>query len=568
MDADVCIVGSGPAGLATAVRLIEHGVSVVVVESGRHDADDEAQELSRATVIGDPVWAIDPQATRHRQVGGNANIWSVKTQRSDTGWAMGLRYGTLTESDLEHRPWAPHSGWPIGRDALDPYYREAHELVVAAPLGASFEAADWGLDDDLGPFRGPSFNRRLFQFGPSSAYLSTLRDRVETSALGEIVPASTAVELFTTATDSSPTSTSNPPAASASVGSGDTVRAVAIRTLAGGYRELRAKHVVLAASAIENARLLLNSGGGAGLGNDHDLVGRYFTDHPLFNVGWLRPTNGNSIGQARFFDLAPIDGTMLHGHALLAPDVAKELELLQIGISLFPRPNARRTEALMAAKAAAEVRHDRRRLLREIRSNADQLVRGADQLARAALMSKRHGQSAIPGYGRGGWSNRPSNQRFERFEVLFQCEQEVLADNRVVLGDEVDRFGSRLPELHWRLGDRTRHSVRRTRAFVGETVKPYGIFTAAPDEYDGLPIPASMAHHAGTTKMSIDPAEGVVDVDCRVHSVDNLFIAGASTFPTGSYVNPTLSSVALSLRVGDAIAARLRPVSIEAGHPA
>ncbi|MDH4169626.1 MAG: GMC family oxidoreductase, partial [Acidimicrobiia bacterium] len=60
----------------------------------------------------------------------------------------------------------------------------------------------------------------------------------------------------------------------------------------------------------------------------------------------------------------------------------------------------------------------------------------------------------------------------------------------------------------------------------------------------------SAHHHAGTTRMSVRPEDGVVDPRGAVHGVDNLFVAGASVFPTAGYANPTLTAMALGCRVG------------------
>jgi choline dehydrogenase-like flavoprotein len=60
----------------------------------------------------------------------------------------------------------------------------------------------------------------------------------------------------------------------------------------------------------------------------------------------------------------------------------------------------------------------------------------------------------------------------------------------------------------------------------------------------------------GTTRMHADPRQGVVDVNCKVHGVDNLYIAGSSVFPTGGYANPTLTLVALALRLADRLKAQ------------
>ena len=65
-----------------------------------------------------------------------------------------------------------------------------------------------------------------------------------------------------------------------------------------------------------------------------------------------------------------------------------------------------------------------------------------------------------------------------------------------------------------------------------------------------------MKHPSGTTRMSASPRDGVVDADGRVHGIDNLYVAGSSTFPTSGHFNPTLAIVALSARLADHLARR------------
>jgi choline dehydrogenase-like flavoprotein len=64
-------------------------------------------------------------------------------------------------------------------------------------------------------------------------------------------------------------------------------------------------------------------------------------------------------------------------------------------------------------------------------------------------------------------------------------------------------------------------------------------------------------HHMGSTRMSSDPRQGVVDANCRVHSVDNLYVAGSSVFTTSGYANPTFTLVTLALRLADTLRKRL-----------
>lgn len=139
--AEVCVVGGGPAGLIVAEALASHGVDVVVLESGGETHDSGAQELSRGTVTGDAVSGYDLVATRRRQLGGNANAWSVKTTRADRHWTLGIRYGSLTDQDHESRSWIPRSGWPLPKEDLRKWTSLAHERFGDGPPDFDAEQA-------------------------------------------------------------------------------------------------------------------------------------------------------------------------------------------------------------------------------------------------------------------------------------------------------------------------------------------------------------------------------------------------------------------------------------------
>jgi choline dehydrogenase-like flavoprotein len=76
----------------------------------------------------------------------------------------------------------------------------------------------------------------------------------------------------------------------------------------------------------------------------------------------------------------------------------------------------------------------------------------------------------------------------------------------------------------------------------------------------------SLSHHLGTTRMSANPRSGVVDPDCKVHSIGNLYVSGGSVFPTSGHANPTLTILALSLRLADDLASQFRqPIAVMTG---
>jgi choline dehydrogenase-like flavoprotein len=148
-------------------------------------------------------------------------------------------------------------------------------------------------------------------------------------------------------------------------------------------------------------------------------------------------------------------------------------------------------------------------------------------------------------------------------ELFVRSEQAPNPESRVVLGERPDRFGCPQPELSWQLLEQDWTTVVRTAEFVALILeKRYGAsaqVTIRPEEpWPGHPADPTEArhptwgnHHMGTTRMSPDAAEGVVDRDCRVHGLDNVYVAGSSVFPTGGAANPTFTIVALTHRLGD-----------------
>ena len=144
-------------------------------------------------------------------------------------------------------------------------------------------------------------------------------------------------------------------------------------------------------------------------------------------------------------------------------------------------------------------------------------------------------------------------QRFLDFGTYLQIELAPQPDNRVTLASERDRFGQPLPSVRWKWDDLTRRSARRAQQILTALFSRSGVGTLNMPEDDPPPIPnpEGVNHHIGTTRMHVDPRHGVVDENCQVHGISNLFVTGSSVFPTGGYANPTLTIVAMAIRLAD-----------------
>ena len=155
--------------------------------------------------------------------------------------------------------------------------------------------------------------------------------------------------------------------------------------------------------------------------------------------------------------------------------------------------------------------------------------------------------------------------------VEINSEQLLDADSRVSLADSRDAFGLNRVRLNWLPHAADFESIRIATLAFAEQVAVIGIGrlricdrllegpSVLPDIDEDIGHVASW-HHMCTTRMSADPATGVVDRDCRVHGMENLYIGGSSVFASGSFVNPTYTIVQLALRLGDHLSAELHGV--------
>jgi choline dehydrogenase-like flavoprotein len=526
----VCIVGAGPAGLSVACELAGSRLGVVVLEAGSADAERTPAEVRTrigGTVTGEAYPPLD--TVRAQGVGGTAPLWFER------GQAFGVRLRPMEEQDFERRDWVPHSGWPFSRAELDPHYRRAEAAFgigrLAPDVSASSpDAAAHALA--VGPLTSVEFR---------FAYRRTLLDHQR-----RILDAAGDVDVWTGAS-----------AVELETGEdGGRVERVHVRTAPGRALAVEARWFVLAAGGIDNARLLLLSDRRhpAGLGNEHDNVGRYFADHPGFSDVGLRLRDPALVTR-----LGPYDGADRGGYGVIrniqiAAEVQEREGLMNLWTSVHPRVGRRYLDAAGAARdlaAAARGPGRARAVPRALRRSAGALLRGAGPLARAAATGAR--EHVIPS----GWSARgPSHGVFEpgALALSYHVEQAPNPDSRVVLGDTVDDLGVRLPAVDYRWSDADVESVRRSIGIIGGALAGAGVGELQLPADRGFPdrsAPSSAHHPLGTTRMHADPRRGVVDADARVHGVANLSVAGSSVFTTGGSVNPTLTLVALAMRLGE-----------------
>jgi choline dehydrogenase-like flavoprotein len=351
---------------------------------------------------------------------------------------------------------------------------------------------------------------------------------------------------------------------------------LALASLAGRRAHLGARACVLTAGAVENARLLLLSrpaGAPNGLGNENDCVGRYLTDHPTATVARAAPGQIADMA-ARFglFGLRAPTGTHVYMHGL-ALDAARQRAARALNGAVFVTEE-RAPDDPFAALGRLARRRSTAPLgdLLSVARSPWRLVRGvgARALERGYLpapvtratvnLALRFFPNAVARDYRFG--KLPLKLAGLRFEAT--SEQPPLAENRVTLSETRDPLGLPRARVAWSPGDAARANLRLIGAELDGAVRAAGLppLLLEPWVAENRPeaaVAIDLGHSMGTTRMSADPREGVVDRDCAVHGVDNLYVAGGSVLPTSGHANPTLMMLALALRLADTLADRLAP---------
>jgi choline dehydrogenase-like flavoprotein len=527
---DICIIGAGPAGISIARSFIGSSRSVCLVESGGLAGEDRNQQLYQGTSIGSPE--LDPATSRMRAFGGSCNVWG--------GGCI-----PLSNLDLSPRDWVPHSGWPLSYEEIEPYYRraqsvcgiESHDFTEGTFLTPPKRAP---VPFDSGKLTNQNFVLSPVFFG--QAY----RSELDCAANITVLLHANLLEL-----EAAP--------------AGSSVRHARIGALDGRKGLIRARHYVLACGGIENARLLLlsNSVAPNGLGNDHDLVGRYFMDHPSGKLGTLftdapdpltRPYDrSGGKGPAPAFPELCLSGQAVQSHQLLSGRVRP------VAVAA---PTPKGIQALRDLKNAIRpVAQDEtlalEGMMRVARKGDEPDCETGKAQAGVAELGLRVGMGTWD-IARAAWrklADKPT-VKSDHVDVIGYFEQAPNPDSRVTLGNEVDALGQRKVCVDWRLTELDWHTYRTAAGLFGtELAKSCGgKFELEPwlrEGSDAKPQLRGTAHHLGTTRMSEDPQQGVVDRQCRVHGVDNLYVIGSSVFPTGGWAFPTFTIVALSMRLAE-----------------
>jgi choline dehydrogenase-like flavoprotein len=503
---DLCIAGAGAAGIALALAFRGRPARVVVLESGGFDFEQEVQDLCRGRSVGQTYWDLD--ATRVRQFGGSTNHW-------------GGMSAPLDARDFLPRSWVPHSGWPIRRTDLEPFYPAAHEILDLGPGG--YDPAVLEPAGGLLPLAPDQLVPRVFRFSSPPTWLGQkYRSELE---------AATGVEIWLHAN-----------LVDVELGADGRAAAFVVSDLAGKRARVRARQFVLALGGIENARLLLNCDRqiAGGIGNQHDLVGRFFMDHlgvsagrvlliqedweAAYQLGHHPQAGGHAVQHA----LAPSDA-LQRSAAILNSAAA-------FGGVTYERPRSEGYGALHDIKEGVR----ERRLPDDFGANLWRVVTDLD------------------GVARGLW---------ERFDpttyLVMESEQAPNPDSRVRLDREEDALGLRRVVLDWRLSEIDHRTLRVTAATIAAELGRLGVARVQLGEWllrDELTWPDGLTasnHHLGTTRMADDPRRGVVDREGRVFGCANLYVAGSSVFPTGGFANPTVNLVALTLRLAEHLRTRL-----------
>jgi len=511
IHAKIVIIGAGAAGITLAIELGNHFRDIVVLESGGFDFEQQTQNLYDGPIIGHETKGLE--FSRLRFFGGTTNHWA--------GFCA-----PLDAVDFEPLSDRPFTGWPFKLEDLISFYERAYhycELGIyrskPALLADTEQRSRQVIDTS-------AFELAEFRYSPPTRFGKRFRSELTSSDRIKVYLHANVTDIVV-----SP--------------NGQVVRALDVQTLTKRKLSVTADVFILCCGGIENARILLNCSHffPSGIGNEYDLVGRFFADH-LSTVGGIIVPGDSKINLEPFLWRGERDGEVPVN--LVFKNSAQVVRQEKVGgCSVFLDPQYENVERLSKMESSPS--------FEAVRS----IIRDAKH-GRIAEDFGEHGCAVLddPLSIVAAFYYRLANQLGNRgsvktVTVKLTGEQSPNPLSRVVLTENIDELGMRKAGLDWRIAPDDYDSLYKTAMTFARGIGATGFGRMRVPQREEINGVTGLSHHMGTTRMNNDPRQGVVDSNCLVHGLKNLFIAGSSVFPTSGRVNPTLTIVALAIRLAD-----------------
>jgi choline dehydrogenase-like flavoprotein len=531
LTCDVVIVGSGAGGMTVARELLDSQFDVIVLEAGGYRNEKATQDLYRGHVVKPGPSPLHRH--RLRRFGGTTAVW-------------GGRCAPLESVDFERREFVPYSGWPLSRDDLDRYYQRAHEHCECGRyVYDARQALPQGGKTLIPGFESDDLDQNgLWRFSLPTDFGKRSKAVIKDSSRVRVYLHANCLGLLT---------------------GSDGRHIVGVRAASLGRNEfvVRAKYFVLAAGCLETARLLLVSRDvwTSGVGNQNDLVGRFYSGHLTGDLctATFTPKGGDIIWN---YERTP-EGVYCRRTLTIRQETFRREQLHSFRCTLthLPIPDATHRNAVLSAaylvkhffvdkippefsKALAETKY------RDVGAHVRNVILGLPSLAafsvgwaRWRILARRKMPSIA--------FRSPTNS----YSLHYDAEQSPNPDNRVTLSDDRDVLNLPRLRVDWRGQERDFESVVRCFQILQRAFEKSGVGSMNASVEDVRKRVRSEAcvgaHQFGATRMAGDPTRGVVDANCRVYGTENLFIATSSIFPTVGYANPVLTITALAIRLAD-----------------
>jgi choline dehydrogenase-like flavoprotein len=528
----VCVIGSGPVGLSLAADLARRGIDTLLLESGGTGFLESVQQLSAAELV-DPERHDEMTVAVARRLGGSSNLWGGRC----------LPYDPVDFLDRDF----VGARWPIGFDAIAPYLARA---VAATASGAPVYRADAPLlERDEGAFVTDALERWVNVQATQALY----RDAIAHDPRLHIHTLCTAVGL--------------------DFAESGAVRAVEVaHSLSGERVKVPVRQLVVAAGGIETARLLLASRRASPdrFGGEDGPLGRYYMGHVIGEISDVVFTDRATAQAFDFF----VDRHGSYARRRIAPTQDAQIEHRLLNSAFWPVvppvSDPRHGSAILSAAylalsvgpfgrlivaEAIRRRHVGRGRL-NLGAHLSNVARGlpsATAFAVSFLRRRYDRRYRLPGFFIQNAQNR--------YGLSYHSEQVPRFDSRVWLSGGTDRLGMPSLTIDLRFSRQDAESVVRTQELMAEWMARHRLghieYRCAPDEREAMVLDqaAHGTHQVGLTRMGMDRREGVVDGRLRCFDSPNLYLASCGVLPTSSQANPTLTAVALALRLADDLAA-------------